>query len=144
VSASFTLQNDNRLTAVVPAGATTGRISVTTSAGTGTSSSNFTVVGGGTHARQVFLNLSGRLIASGRVIANDGYQPCVSFVPVAIKRLRFGEWRWVTTTSTRQDGTYRAFIRNRTGTYRAKAKRVTLANGAICGGDRSNTEFYRR
>lgn len=41
---SFTVNNDNQLQAVVPAGATTGRIRVTNPAGTGTSASNFTVL----------------------------------------------------------------------------------------------------
>lgn len=41
---SFTVNSDNQLQAVVPAGATTGRIRVTNPAGTGTSASNFTVL----------------------------------------------------------------------------------------------------
>ncbi len=40
---SFNVLNSNQLTAVVPPGATTGPISVTTGLGTGTSSTNFTV-----------------------------------------------------------------------------------------------------
>jgi hypothetical protein len=42
-SALFTLNSDTQLTTTVPAGATTGPISVTTPAGTATSASNFTV-----------------------------------------------------------------------------------------------------
>ncbi len=43
VSASFTLHSDTQLVATVPAGATTGPISVTNSAGTGTSSADFVI-----------------------------------------------------------------------------------------------------
>lgn len=39
----FTVQSDTTLTAVVPAGATTGKIAVTTAAGTGQSTADFTV-----------------------------------------------------------------------------------------------------
>lgn len=41
---SFTVNSDNQLQAVVPVGATTGRIRVTNPAGAGTSASNFTVL----------------------------------------------------------------------------------------------------
>lgn len=40
---TFTVNNNTRITATVPTGATTGPISVTTSGGTGTSATNFTV-----------------------------------------------------------------------------------------------------
>ncbi|HKS22367.1 MAG TPA: IPT/TIG domain-containing protein [Thermoanaerobaculia bacterium] len=42
-SASYTVDSATQITAVVPSGATSGPIAITTSAGTGTSASNFTV-----------------------------------------------------------------------------------------------------
>jgi hypothetical protein len=111
---------------------------VTTPSGTATSGSNFTVVGGGSHDRNVVLSISGRY-ASGHVGVNDGYAACSSNVPVVIKRLHHGEWHWVTTTSTRSDGDYRALIGGKNGRYRAKAKKITLVNGTICEGQQSST-----
>jgi IPT/TIG domain len=46
-SAPFQVSSPTRLYTQVPGGATTGPISVTTSAGTGSSATNFTVIGGG-------------------------------------------------------------------------------------------------
>ena len=43
VSASFTVNSDTQITATVPAGATTGKIMVTTKGGGATSSTSFTV-----------------------------------------------------------------------------------------------------
>jgi hypothetical protein len=138
VSANYSFVNDDRVIATVPPGATTGRISVTTPGGTGTSSSDFTVVGGGGgHERSVSLSVSHRH-ASGHVSVDDGYSACASYVPVVIKRLRHGDWRWVTTTSTDGGGDYRAFIGRSRGEFRARAKRIVLVNGAICEGDRSH------
>jgi len=45
VAASFTINSDTLISAVVPTGATTGKITVTTPSGTGTSATNFTVSG---------------------------------------------------------------------------------------------------
>ncbi|RTQ45109.1 T9SS type A sorting domain-containing protein [Hymenobacter gummosus] len=46
VEATYTVNSSTQITATVPAGATTGPLSVTTAGGTGTSSSSFTVVPG--------------------------------------------------------------------------------------------------
>ena len=140
-SAAFVFVNDGRVTATVPSGATTGRITVTTPGGTATSSSNFTVQGGGNHERSVFLSISGRY-ASGRVSVDDGYSACLSNVPVVIKRFHHGDWHWVTTTSTKSDGSYKALIGGKNGGYKAKAKKITLVNGAICQGDQSATVHH--
>ena len=46
---------------------------------------------------------------------NDGYTACLSNVPVVIKRFHRGGWRWVTTTSTGQNGGFRTPIANKGG-----------------------------
>jgi hypothetical protein len=136
-SANYSFVNDGRVIATVPQGATTGRITVTTPSGTATSGSDFVVHGGGGgHDRNVSLSIS-RRHASGRVSVDDGYQACATNVPVVIKRHRHGDWVWVTTTSTDEQGDYRAFIGRSRGEYRARAKKITLVNGAICEGDQS-------
>jgi hypothetical protein len=142
-AASFALVDDGRVTAVVPNGATTGRISVVTPSGTGLSSSSFTVIA--PHPRSVSLALQGsRPAATGNVTALDGFHACERHVPVVIKRFKHGRWRWVATTSTRDDGGYRVRVGRRLGRYRAQVQRISLTNGALCGGDRSNIILHRR
>ena len=144
VAASYTFVNDGTVRTVVPSGATSGPISLTTPSGTATTST-FTVTGG-THARTISLSLTRgrRLFAAGIVSVNDGYAACKQHVPVVIKRFRGGRWRWVTTTSTGHDGRYRASIPDHMGRYRAKASRIRLVNGATCSGDLSNVVRHHR
>ena len=134
--ATFSVVNDGRVTATVPSGATTGKIRVTTPNGFDDSSESFSVVAA-THDRSVSLNLRGHLTAYGQVMALDGYQACQGNVPVILKRFHGGRWRWVATTATDNGGAFRALLRDRSGRYRARAKRIVLVNGAICLGDRS-------
>ena len=142
-AASFAFVNDGQITAVVPKRATTGHIAVVTPSGTATSGDSFTVIA--PHPRSVSLALQGRrLVATGNVTALDGYVACERHAPVVIKRFRHGRWRWLATTSTRKDGAYRVRIAARHGRYRAQALRTHLANGATCGGDRSNVVIRRR
>jgi hypothetical protein len=142
-AATFSFVNDGRVTAVVPNGATTGPISITTPGGTATSSTAFTVLA--EHARTISLSLGrGSLRATGHVGVVDGYAPCQRYVPVVIKRFRNGSWHWVTTTSTGQQGNFRASIVDRPGLYRARAIRIELVNGAVCRGRLSNTVNHRR
>jgi hypothetical protein len=148
VSATFSLVTVTHVNATVPGGATTGRVTLTTPSGTATSPANFTVIAG-PHERSVSLSISGRttraqLFASGGVSVNDGYAACLSNVPVVIKRFHRGGWRWVTTTSTGLNGGFRTPIANRPGRYRAKALRITLVNGAVCGGQLSNVVRHHR
>ena len=136
-AASFSFVNGGRVTAVVPSGATTGRITLSTPLGTATSTGTFTVPS--PHQRSISLSLARRrLVATGHVNVSDGYSACSSSVPVVISRFRHGRWHWIKTTSTHSGGAFRAFIPDKDGAYRAKAKRIVLVNGAICRVARSN------
>jgi hypothetical protein len=147
-SATFSFVSANRVNATVPNGATTGRVTLTTPGGTATSPANFTV-SGGVHERSISLFIgrrSGRtrLFATGSVSVNDGYTACLRHVPVVIKRFHRGGWRWITTTSTGQNGGFRTPLANRGGRYRAKAIKITLVNGAVCVGQLSNVVRHHR
>ena len=141
-SAGFSFVNDSTVNAVVPGGATTGHISLTTPSGTATSSGTFTILA--PHRRSVTLSLTHRrLYARGQVTVADGYAGCRSNVPVVIRHRRHGRWRWVATTSTASDGSFRAFIPDLRGSFRAWAKRIELVNGQICSGARSRIVHHR-
>src|SRR5918994_293961 len=114
-SATFSIDNAQKITATVPSGATTGPIAVTSPDGTATSSTNFTVTTVTTHDRTITLDLRRHLVARGVVTVNDGFGACASNVPVKIQRLRNGTWRTVDTTQTDTAGTYRERIRDRVG-----------------------------
>ena len=66
-SATFTIDNAQRITATVPAGATTGPIAVTSPDGTATSSTNFTVTGAGAPTITSFNPTSGPVGTSVRI-----------------------------------------------------------------------------
>ncbi len=143
-SATFTVNSNTQITATVPAGATTGPISVTKPGNnTATSSTSFTVVPPTIHQRTITLDLRRHLVARGLVTVNDGFGVCASNVPVKIQRLRDGRWRTVDIAQTNTDGTYRERIPDRVGTYRAVATRVELNGGAdVCARDRSPRERH--
>jgi hypothetical protein len=143
-SATFTVNSNTQITATVPAGATTGPISVTKPGNnTATSSTSFTVVPPTIHQRTITLDLRRHLVARGLVTVSDGFGVCASNVPVKIQRLRDGRWRTVDIAQTNTDGTYRERIPDRVGTYRAVATRVELNGGAdVCARDRSPRERH--
>ena len=139
-TATYVVNSTTQITATVPSGATTGQIQVTNATGTGTSAGVFTVTGGGTHTRSVSFGFENNSRVSGQVNVSDGYAACRSFVPVTIQKQKNGDWKWVDTTSTNNDGSYKTYIPSTNGTFRAKVNKLTLVNGAICGGDSSPTD----
>jgi IPT/TIG domain len=133
---TFHVDSATQITATVPTGATTGKISVTTPGGTATSATNFTV--SAVHSRSVTLSLKRHLVAKGVVSAGDGFTACVASVPVKIQRKTSGGWKGVGSTTTTSSGSYSKKIKDKPGKYRAKAPKVTLNSGVdICSGAKS-------
>jgi hypothetical protein len=133
---TFTVNSATQITATVPTGATTGKISVTTPGGTATSATNFTV--SNVHTRSVTLSLKRHLVAKGVVSVSDAFTACVASVPVKIQRRVSGSWKNVGSTTTTATGSYSKKLKDKTGKYRAKAPKVTLNAGVdVCKGAKS-------
>ncbi len=124
------------VTATVPTGATTGKITVTTGVGSVISTGDFTVTTAPV-ARTVTFGFEPRSRVSGSVTVS-GLSACHSFVPVVIQKQKGGSWKWVDTTATTASGTFKTYIPPSNGKFRAKINQLTLVNGVICGGDVSN------
>lgn len=146
---TFTVNSAIQISATVPTGATTGRITITTpgAGGTATSATDFTVTTGPTvtkHGRSVNLNLERHLIASGIVSVEDGFNACRSNVTVMIQRLKNGVWKTVGTDQTTSNGKYKEVLNDKTGKYRAIAKKEALNGGGdICKADTSAPANHR-
>jgi IPT/TIG domain len=139
---TFHVDSATQITATVPTGATTGKISVTTPGGTATSATNFTV--STVHTRGVTLSLKRHLVAKGVVSVGDGFTACVASVPVKIQRRVSGSWKNVGSTTTTATGSYSKKLKDKTGKYRAKAPKVTLNAGVdICKGAKSPARTHR-
>jgi large repetitive protein len=139
VRASFVVNLATQITATVPVGAVTGKISVTTPGGTGTSSMNFTVVST-FHPRSISISLRRHLVVRGTVSAG-GFGACADDALVRIRRFADGAWRTIATTHTNDDGFYRVRVPDRPGRYRALAPRQTLGDSDICGRALSRVAF---
>jgi hypothetical protein len=141
VTATFIVNSATQITATVPTGATTGRISLTTPGGTATSTSDFVVQT--LHARIVTLDLRGHLTARGEVTATDGFASCESGVSVKIQRRRpGGGWRTVRITSTDAGGGYQVGLPDRPRSYRALAPRAGTQTD-VCLRDKSPRRRHR-
>jgi hypothetical protein len=130
--------NLDPLTAIVPDGASTGPISVTTPRGIVTSLMSFTATGGANvdstlHVRTMTLAFHGK-VARGRVGSAEGFTGCTSDVPVKIQRRTQHGWRTIASDRTAPSGRYSRMIeKKRRGTYRAVATRATTNDGAdVC------------
>ena len=143
VTATFTTSTATSVTAVVPAGATTGKITVTTPGGTATSATDFTVTTVTKHTRSVNLNLKQHLIATGTVSVGGGFNACRANVTVKVQRLKNGVWKTVGTDQTTGNGKYKEVLDDKTGKYRAIAKKKVLNGGDdICKADTSPTRNH--
>jgi TolB protein len=94
------------------------------------------------YARTVTLDLDGHLEASGKVKCPDGPAGCVDRVTVKIQRKVNGRWDTVRITETNANGRYAESIPDRSGTYRALAKKVKVA-GEVCSKATSDTVRHR-
>jgi hypothetical protein len=140
-TAVFTVNSATQITATVPAGATTGPITVTNPLGTATSATNFTLVT--KHTRSVSLTLKKHLIATGTVNVADGFNACRSNVTVKIQHLKNGVWKTVGTDQTTGLGKYKKAVNDKVGKYRALAKKKVLNGGAdVCVKDLSPTRNH--
>lgn len=86
------------------------------------------------HDRTVTLSLRSRakLIATGRVTAEGDFEGCFAEVPVLIQRRRSGRFGTIKRTTTDAQGGFRAALRNRRGTYRAKAPKMSPSEEHRC------------
>jgi ethanolamine utilization microcompartment shell protein EutS len=137
VTATFSANTATSVTAVVPSGATTGRIVVVTPGGTATSATDFTVTTAPV-ARSVTFGFQPNSRVSGSVNVTSGLAACRSLLPVVIQKLKNNDWKWVDTTATTKSGTYKTYIPPSNGRFRAKVNQITLVNGVVCGGSTSN------
>lgn len=140
LSSTFTVNSATQITATVPAGATTGPISVTTPGGTATSASNFTVQTTDQtpvekHRSNVTLKLSGHLVAKGRVNVPDGTKACERGRVVKVQRKKDASWRTVRTDHTNSTGAYRAALPDVEGTYRSLVKKDRISDTDVCKSD---------
>jgi IPT/TIG domain len=130
-AATITSNTATQIVTKVPAGATTGPITVTTAGGTATSATKFTVTGL-SHARSISLRLSDSLVARGKVTVSDGFAACADSVAVKVQKRVSGHWQTVKNTTTSATGGYRTHLRNRHGRYRSLAPMVTKGSDT-CG-----------
>jgi hypothetical protein len=128
---SFTVNSATQITATVPTGATTGKIRVTVGGGTVASTADFVV--STVHSRSITLSLKKHLVAKGVVSVGDAFTACATSVPVKIQRKTSSGWKNVGSATTTASGSYSKKIKDKTGKYRAQAKKVTLNTGAdVC------------
>jgi IPT/TIG domain-containing protein len=114
----FTVDSDTQITATVGEGANTGRIRVTTPAGTGTSTQPFTLTRRD-HRSTVSLRLREHLLARGKVRVPDGYNGCKFRRLVRVQRKTSHGWDSVGKDRSARSGRYKTQLPDKPGRYRA-------------------------
>lgn len=141
----FKVISGTRITAIVPAGASSGPITVATLGGTGTSATSLSVI---TFVKaRVTLRVADTSVALGKIVRLSGALSPVSLagssVDIAVKLKSNGSWTTTRTTSasTGPTGAYAWVYRNlRKGSYRV---RTTMAETAAHSAAHSQTVAFR-
>jgi hypothetical protein len=81
--------------------------------------------------RTLSLRLSGHLVARGRLSVRDGFSDCASYEQVQIQQRRARGWLTVISAQTDNVGRYTVKVRDRPGTYRARAPQDSV-EGHTC------------
>ena len=141
----FTVISDTRITALVPAGATSGPITVTTLGGSGTSATSLSVIV--FVKAQLTLRAADTSVALGKTVRLTGKLMPASLagssVDITVKIESNGSWTTARTTSvsTGPTGAYAWVFRNlRRGSYRVRA---TVAETAAHSAAHSQTVAFR-
>jgi V8-like Glu-specific endopeptidase len=96
-----------------------------------------------THSMNVTLALKKRLVAKGRMTADDGYRPCTRNAPIRVQRRAAGRWKTVKTVTTNDFGRYRAEIQDRPGRYRVFSPRGIVDELNLCSSAKSGAARHR-
>jgi hypothetical protein len=76
---------------------------------------------------------------------NSQTAKCTKFVPVKVQKEKSGGgWKTLELLSTNKNGSYAGFVPNKSGRYRTAVQKLTLADGTVCGGDKSPARRYTR
>lgn len=95
------------------------------------------------HPRKVTLDLARHLVARGELWASGGARRCIAGARVKVQRKFPNAWRTVAGVTTGSGGAYRVRLPDRTGRYRAVAKRKVLDTRDACGYARSPGRRHR-
>ena len=95
------------------------------------------------HEMALSLALKKHLIASGRLIAADGYVPCTVGAPVGVLRKTSNGWKLLKQTTTGSTGNYRFRLADRPGKYAVISPEGTLQSGGTCTETASVTRVHR-
>lgn len=128
--ASFTVDSPIQISTVVPPGASSGLVTVTTPSGTGSSAAPFTVMPdtATVHPRTLSLKLTTGRVVRGRIKSADHFTDCTGHVVVKIQRKGKHGWKTIASVLTKATGKFKESVVHR-GTFRTLAKRVTVNGG---------------
>jgi IPT/TIG domain-containing protein len=135
--ADFEIVSSTKLRVIVPRGARSGKIRVTTDAGFAVTNGTFDVIKD-RHRTVAAFSLKKHLLALGTVRVPDHDATCKARRRILVQRRINGHWRTVKRTRSRAAGGFRARLRDVEGTYRVIAlQKSTVVD--LCLKDTSRT-----